>query len=825
MNKNITLTMLVFLICGMTSFGQKLVERNYFQANPRLGGEVLINESSKETIGDKTYTRFIINADRAGAYTMNLWLMATELPDGTYSSYDVLVNGMKIDGRVAPTRGDWQNIGLTTGKVNLRQGKNTISFVAIVPEIPEIEFIKLSQNAGLAAISSAKYDAYKAEIKANMTEEPEAVSRIVSGEVIDPDWPFYPIIPDTMGYITWQPWNKPQFTNPEGNYVYSMSIPVKYTYYRTVSLTAGQSFFVATDGINNFGHILELFHSTKPEQYSWVNKANSRCLAAIDITVPETGTYYVRVRSDKNGRSGTTNLNINGQNYYNGIPLYSAGIRVTQDSETIYNTFTCYATTDPRIWIEEGAGSSTPGKISAINDDYRGDGDFSWGSNSRIKGRFPRTMHAVQVTAYSSSSPSGVCDLYAKCRNSAVWPYFPNYKQDDAIQSAPASTQYNAFSWSGGITQRQEWPYLSFSQYNVPGNALASFDKFYLSQRYNGCGIFSRTGATEGNSAVDLYGNTMPDGLIVFVSASITKGADDHPHGYAWETKAGDNMRTFHPRYAMKKTGQVIYYYKRIGTGQLYTLAEAIADNKATIEQVSFSNFERTIISAQKETMSTSEINNFNTKYNAWKAVCNNNLSSSSTTLQSFPEFTALVNYCNNVPGAEFLVYEKLGNDEDLAVILLDKITLSGSVSNRNKLEDIKYVNAQQMVASNGASIVRFPYTNAMKLVKSILAAPMYSPQRSDAGTTSVDGISYSNSDKFTVINRNGEVTMNFVLPKDSKVSLNIMDFNARPVSTLLNAQSLVSGEYNYSVNLALGIYLVELYVNGKYNVKKVIVN
>ena len=835
MKKRVTLTMLLCFLCGMASFGQKLIEKNHFRANPALGGEVTIKESSKETVGDKTYTSFVANTDKAGDYTMNLWLMATELPGGTFSGYDVLVNGKKIEGRIEPTRGDWQSIGLTSGKVSLQQGENTISFAARVPEIPEIEFIKLSRDSRMASISSAKYDAYKAEITASIARQAKAPAKIVGGPAAGGGGIVYPpMITDTMGYgSVLQYWNQPKFTNPEGNYVYSMNMPVKYTYYRTVSLTAGQSFFVATDGVNNFGHILELFHATKPDQYSWVNKSNSRCLASIDITIPESGTYYVRVRSSKNAASGTTNLNINGQNYYYGIPLYSMGIRVKQDNETIYNTFTCYATnnTDPRIWIEEGAGSANPGKISAFNDDYSGGGgNFNWGSNSRIKTIFPRTMHAVQVTSYGSSTPVGTCDLYAKCRNSGIYPYFPNLKADDAIQSAPASTNYNAFAWSGGITQRREWPDSRTSEYFVDGDPLASFDNFYGDDRHTFCGIQSRTGATEANSVVDLYGTLNSDGSVTFDFASITKGADFHPHGYAWETKPGDNMRTFHPRYALNSgTNQVIKYYRRVSTGSgpqlYYTLAEAIAAGKTVIEQVEFTDFEKSVITSMKETMSTSEINNFTIKFNAWKAACNRSYSSSATTYKKFPEYSALVSYCRSTPGSEYLVFETLGNDEDLAAILLEDITIATSLSNRQKLDNIKATNARQKTNSSGATIVRFPYTNAMKLVKNLLSNPMYAPQEAAPETTNTDGMSYSNSDQFNVINRNGEITMNFTLPKDSKITLSIMDLNARPVTTILSDQSLVAGDYNYTAGLTPGIYLVELFVNGKYNVKKVIIN
>ena len=134
--------------------------------------------------------------------------------------------------------------------------------------------------------------------------------------------------------------------------------------------------------------------------------------------------YYVRVRSYLNARSGLCSLNVNGQNYYENIPIYSIGIRCTQETDNIYNTFTCKNTGDPRLWIEEE--SIIPGKISAYNDDYGKKADFAWGVNSRIKKKYTRPVHAALLSAYSSYNPTGKCDLYIKCQNSTIMSYFPN---------------------------------------------------------------------------------------------------------------------------------------------------------------------------------------------------------------------------------------------------------------------------------------------------------------------------------------------------------------------------------------------------------------
>ncbi len=589
------------LMAVTPSFSQKIVETQYFENNPNLGGDVVITSSTKEVIGDKTYTKFEFNAPRAGSYNFNAWLMATQLSNGLYSSYDVLVNGSKITGRIAPVRGDWQAIGLTTGKVLLHAGANSISIVGIAPEIPEVEFIRLSTSN--AKISSEKYDNYINQLKEeNSSDSNDAGIHTLSSDIIsivptDPITP--PLGPFVKDSLMWGIVEKPLKSAPR-SFTCQLNVRVQYTYYRTISFTSGQEIFISTTGVNNFGHFLELFSSSEPQNYSWVAKSNANCMATLNVTIPKTGTYYVRVRSDKNAKAGLCNLSINGQYYYENIPLYSIGIRCTQDNERVYNSFTCHTTTDPRIWIEEG--TSIPGKIVAFNDDYSGSGDFYWGRNSRIKKQYPRAVHAVQVTAYSSSNPIGDCDLYANCMNSTIMPYFENLKADDAIQSAPMSKDYNCIAWSGGIWDYWEWPCYEFSKYYVPNNPLACFDNFYSSERYPGCSRFTRSGATVDNSVIDLWAKVSGTNRS-YTHASVNYGADNNPHGFAWESKPGALARTFHPRYALQGNsyGQVVEYYRCSykGKGLTYPMLWVIASGDAVLKHVTFGDFEKEIILRQ----------------------------------------------------------------------------------------------------------------------------------------------------------------------------------------------------------------------------------
>jgi hypothetical protein len=102
---------------------EKIVETKYFKNNPDLGEDVLINSSTKEVIGDKSYTTFEIEAKAGGSYALSLWVTPVLYPDGNYSSFDVYVNGTKISEQVKFAKGNWQAVALSK-KVNIEKGIN-----------------------------------------------------------------------------------------------------------------------------------------------------------------------------------------------------------------------------------------------------------------------------------------------------------------------------------------------------------------------------------------------------------------------------------------------------------------------------------------------------------------------------------------------------------------------------------------------------------------------------------------------------------------------------------------------------------------------------
>ena len=777
--------------------------------------EQIVKKPTSTVIKNNSITSFNANIEQAGEYYLSCWMLGGKHSNGDYSSYDVAVNGVAV-GKVNATKANWQSCRLA-GTITLQKGVNTISFAAKVPEIPNIEFIKLGQTQTNATISSNNYDNNLATIKANC----EATSYDVPSAVNDT------LPPVSIASIT---------TDSKAQYQYYENIILFYTFHTSAYFKQGQNVKFSIKSISGATPILEVFHSTTPETYTWSIMNRTLSGDTLSITIPVTGYYQIRARSFQNARAGIAEVGI-GSTRYIDVPTFSTGFSITHDTERVYNTFTANLKPnsngegDPILYI---GSQHSPDRIIAYNDDYNATGDYDWGYNSRIKKQFSSTTKSVFVhDLYSYESGKARCDLYVRCWNSTAYIYFPNLHPDDAIQSAPYDAEYNCISWSGGITDYWEWPLNPYSQYYVSGNDLASFDMFYLTPRYNGCGIYSRNGATEANSVVDLWG--FSNGTSEeYTHASIKHGADNHPHGYDWESKPGKQARTFHPRYALEGNdyGEVIRYYKLIGTGQtvapngisteqmsVLSLDESIAEGLSVLENVEFTTLEWALINAEIENIGTTRVNEFETKYQAWVATWEDQPYSAPESYKN-NEYNVLKSFCASFYESRFLIFKKLGLGDVFNLLLLEDLTLTNNVANNTTLNNIKVNNSNNATTEEGAAIVYSPYSNSMKYVKALLNVP------STRGANSTDnGIRYSNSDDFSVSMANNGLSVSFDLPKEARISLSIVDLQGRLLTNVFQNKTLEAGNHNYHIEKpAAKVCLVRYSVNGNLNVKKVFI-
>ena len=818
--KKAFLLFVCLILLGIQAFPQKVVETNYYSQNADLGGEAVIKQSTKEVVGSKAIVTFEVEAPTAKAYHADFWMFPAKLKDGSLAEYSVLVNGNAISGKIAPTVGDWHYAILSgNGKIHLNKGTNTISIVGTVPNIPNVEHVKLSSTLSKAKVGDSQYSTFKSAIKRESAAKAKLYALKASSRNTT-DTTF------SAGNITRLAETTPDAEDPLYDYSFMLDINLNYTFYTTVYFNKGQQVFLATNGVNNFSHVLEFFSYSHPEIRSWSATSNSSCLASLNLTIPESDIYCVRVRSYLNATTGLCNLNINGENYYEEIPVYSMGVRCIQETDQAYNTFTCKSIGDPVVWIEDGPG--IPGKIMAFNDNYENNGGtFAWGNDARTNMKYPRTAYSALLSTAHSYNPTGKCDLYMKCKNVdfASWREedrddFPLLTVEDAIQSSPATPVYNCFSWAGGITSYWEWPEDESSSYFYPIYWVAYTD--YLASRG-----YTPVSATQDNGVVALWGLGNDDDMDNWViqHASIRKGADANAHGYDWESKMGSLERIFHPRDALEgfSYGRIVAYFRKDPSlGYAMTLEEEIADGTSKIEYTNFNTDEKAYLAAKIDGISDNVLAQFNTLYAQWKSVTENTPYSSPDRIANCDIYRKTLSHCQSHPELIYAVYAKLEEGGIAAAKLVKDLTLD---KNRDVMERIRKSNPSGKTR-NGVKVYRPMLSNTVAYVKELLAKESKALQkaRNKAGHTT--DISYSNAHEFDISLSKDAVSVDFTIDNASSVYLNLLDLYGKVAYSRLNGEKLQNGEY--SLKLPIGkedIYLVQLIINGRANVKKVVVN
>lgn len=812
------LTGLFTLLITFSGISQEIIEKNYFDSNKKIGKDVLIKKSTVKVEGSKTYKIFEIESPDNGNYYMNAWIMGGEydsIGSGKFLEYDLSVNNEKQNEKFKPEKNNWHNTAFKDGKlkekktVKLKKGQNQIVFSCDAPEIPEIEFIRLSKDKTESDISEENYTTFIDDLKQNARKEKEKEKDTIKI--------------DTLGMKL----KSAVLSNPAGNYYHHVDVNFKYTWYKTVYHNSGEELTVRV--WSDLPVVIEVFSSSNPETYSWSKLGYDDDEAILYVTIPSSGTYYVRVRAYYQESYHTANIRLNGT-YYNNCPVSGSGFRHAHETPTTYNYFTCKLSGDSRIWITD---DTWPGKIKAYNDDYNGGGgDFSWGLASRVKKDFSVRIGAALISSYSSYNPTGTCDLYMKCENSNITSYFPNLKADDAIQSAPASGTYNCISWSGGITNYWEWPLSQWSNYceevyDAYGNflycdPLPSFDNYYEAERYSNAMTYSRSGATASNNTVDLWvlnGN--------YTHGSVTKPGNDHPHGYDWESKPGGLMRTFHPRNALNGSsyGAVDKYYRiTSGLKSAMLLDESIARGLSVIENVELTATEKQEVSESIDKLSIGQKSNLEAKYEAWKDTWDNldvAIHSNPRMYAKSKEYDDFIDYCESLGEESWLfVFDKFEQGDFFVINALEDLTLA---DNMEVLEKVKSESNLKSATSSGATIVRSPQTYAMKYIKELLKST------GEVTSTEDDGIIYSNSFDFSVYPNPANTTSQiaFNLPYDAKVSVEVIDLTGKVLSVPQQNQYLTKGDYNYQLNVPEGFKgtcLVKLRINNNVNIQLLVV-
>lgn len=614
--------------------------------------------------------------------------------------------------------------------------------------------------------------------------------------------------------------------NPAGNYSHRMSVQYNYTFYQSIYLNAGQNVTFETKN-SNTDPVMYLFYSNNPDQGSWMNDDGGSGLnSKISVTIPVSGYYYVLLRSYSSSNPGVGDLYKDGSVYQSRAAIAGALEASTSSKTGDLNYFTCKSSGDTRLWLIAGGRN---GSIKAENDDYRG-GDFNWYRLSRVKGNFSAPITHCIVSAYGSNS-QGSCDLYMACENSTVMPYFPNLKAEDAIQSAPQTNDYNCASWSGGrvdlgryfwASSPQNYQNLS-SPWYVSGNFWQSWDNFFGNNpsRFTGAPNYARSGANASNGEVAMW--KKPNGG--YTHFSVRKPANNHPHGYDWESKPGGLMRTFHPRDALNGDGygQIDTYYKRTGSSsRSYTLEESVNLGLTVLQDVKLNEEEIDLLNALKAKTPVEVSNTFNEKLARLYKKANSPemiVHSNPQFLYETTEYKEIINYCNAQGKTvwpllfENIFFNKKKDLDYLSISLLNKVTPDFGYL----MEEVKEEWSANNYNKEGAYIAPSPVANTKNYAKKLLALKTHLEPTATGDKVKVDNHElvsvFPNPFKYQT-----NITFN-VMEDNSTVTLEVFDMNGTLIETVFANTVYSAGSHQLTwtaKNHKSGLYFFNLTINGE---------
>lgn len=712
--------------------------------------------------GENLLTRnFFINQASDGEKYLGVHIFPARTGKSQFQNVSVYVNDEEI-GELGITKDQWEFVTLKDSKaISFKSGLNKITFVSEPPFYPEIDAIQVESSLELLMKKDPQYDDFLAHLKnstgGTLKIEQDAVDvelqkmdNVQTRSAINPgDWNWQ-VTPQT-------------FNNPDGNYAHKMNVPVTYTYHRKLSLSAGNyTFHTATyeDESNSVDPFMYLYKIDDPHNYSYYNDDGAGNLhSKISVNLPA-GDYYLVIRaysssysSTTTGRQGLIDVYQNGERINTGSPIAGYMVDVDTPYSGTMNFFTAYSSGIPEFYLEEK--SSRQLKFFGSTNFYLSPMDFMWWDDARLQMTKTSTArYNMLVTCVGAfGAYYGNCDVYGMVPNAirgdgwGVLESFPNLKQTDAMYSGLRSTNvYNCASWAGGMTSGWMWGGIYNSQsggilighnYGSP-YVWDTWDNFFGNNpsRYAGATTYTRNNADSYNGEIAVWSN---NGSISGATHFSVRGtANNHPHGYAWESKPGALIRTFHPRDALSGSsyGQIIGYYRDVSKEPYQSVTRSLSIGKenisfeeslnkglTVIEEVDLLPEYKSMLTARTRSASTNTIQNL---YNSWKEKCNSveyRILSDPYKFMDTTEGKALIDYCKNNKDDALLFFTNLyfvNQENDAPKQISYFIFCEIFYENAEIIEDVKKQWSNNKFNDKGAYIAPLPETFGKKYVKAL---------------------------------------------------------------------------------------------------------
>lgn len=738
--------------------------------------------------GNKAVTTFEVNVLNAGNYKLLFWLMGVEHADGTYSAYDLRIDNGNVVGQVTTDRGDWYFY--TFSSVPLTVGTHTISLEGTLDDVPNTDYI-----AGFPYQFSSMFNSYinfiLYDYQSKKHNHPTTSSSAHN--------------PYETAYRKFNcfPYEN-SLSSPPLYYTAELNKNVYYTFYRKEYYIANQTVSFETDVIDNEDHILNVFDPDNLNNASW-SAVSTNGHATLNITFPQTGFYYILVRTDSNNSWGTCNLTIDSERIFEDIPVSCSRTEIVIPSNDGSN-FSCFAKSsdgDPAIMLMEDDG------VVAYNNDFPYNStlsDYDWGKNARIDGSLSNDQWVL--TTIPSFPITIKADIYTGCQvGGNMSGIFPNLKSNDILWSAKADPTYNCISWAVGEWTVGYW--LSHYSHGTPGSTKYKEAVDSIFDAYGYVEI-----SNQANSKIDLWRKESSDGYdYECTHASVRSKGHHYAAGYDWESKIGGDLRLFHPRNALESAtyGERFAYYARSSNWVIPSLDSLFY--RPLILNISLTQQEMDRIERGVSEIGVDCRRSFEEMYQQCQKNGAIKVSISIDTYEEMEPYSELLKLCQKSNELRYLLYQKICNREILAIKLLMDMT---ETTNRGLLDEVfAQVEKERrtMAEKSREKVLSTIQAEATLLVKELLNKE--TPNQLLLNL--VDGCLTLSNDPMIKTSVNGrQIVVGFDLSTDAYISVMIGSLDGSMISNIVANQKLIKGRQQLEFMAPQsGIYSIALVVNG----------
>ncbi|MCF6333587.1 MAG: T9SS type A sorting domain-containing protein [Draconibacterium sp.] len=835
-------------------------------------------------VGEKLQKSFIMKIEESGDYFLSAYVNAVyDVPDvadakDKEKKYPLQEIRVYVDnnffGNLDLKKSGWSSSKLKKNKkINLTAGQHVITFESDMPNTPNVDLIKLSENYEKAEFDNTKYVEFLDKLKANMDKNKGTQRKIEQNEIDAEVEKDIDLKSASNPNSDWEvsPYS---LSNPEGNYNHKMTVPVVYTYYKKIYFSLGTNVEFETS-VNipyspySVDPVMYLFAENNMN-YTWSNDdGGSGYQSKLNVTIPGSGYYYLLIRaysssyaSTSTGMQGVVDVYKNGSLYQDDAPVSGYMMSGGTNNTGTLNYFTAYSTGTPKLWLAP-YGYTSPIMFHGSRYWYVPPMDYTWFDDARFR-IVKNTSSYISMYLLVSSEYAwyvywGNCDLFGSVKDYGSFDssYFPNLKSSDAMESALATNIYNCASWAGGLTNGWFWGKLfsdntqyatviGLEQYgDAEPNNYETWQDYFINDpepRYIGALYYTDIDANSSNGDIALWkrGNTI-------THFSVRKEGNQNPHGYDWESKPGANKRLFHPRDALNNDcwncyGEISSYFREISApilkggdlvnnySEIHSFEESV-ELGLTVNQTVYLTEEEEHLLNDLQTKLKSNDNKIETLFNNWQTKCKSKEYQNNSNPFLFfdnEECNKLADFClkNEEVALPYLIdksFEGKGDDfeNQITAILFSGITGKkyGKLMNEVKKE-WKSNNYNEA----GVYIAPSELANSKNYMKKILTSKLdlksiVNPEKEEL----------RNSYQFFNIYPNPMTEFSQIklfLSEESKITL-VLYKDGVLIRHIINNKLLNKGEHVFNINrnsMASGMYVCRLSLNNQTFSRKILV-